>query len=207
MVRDKFLLTVLSLRSVTSSSGKPYQTPKGHTPAWTSNVLIHPYSVVCGWMLTRVFHSLQVDWQQGDALQPESFEHLFSKVDGVVHTLGTLLENNSYKHAVREGNIPTLIRGLFQNFTGESGNPLQKKATSPGYDAMNRDSGKSRGTNILFDISTNNWSFMKPGSFACLRDVCSFSKKDRRSGLQPSPPFHICVRRRYFPSGHPCEVY
>lgn len=150
-----FLLTVLSLRSAASSSGKPYQTPKGHTPAWTSNVLIHPDSVVCRWMLTRVFHSSQVDWQQGDALQPQSFAHLFPKVDGVVHTLGTLLENNSYKHAVREGNIPTLIRGVFQTLTGESGNPLQKKATSTGYEAMNRDSGKSR-ANILFDILTNN---------------------------------------------------
>jgi hypothetical protein len=65
-------------------------------------------------------------------------------VDGVVHTLGTLLENNSYKQAVREGNIPTLMCGIFQTFVGDSGNPLKKKTTSSGYEVMNRDSGKFR---------------------------------------------------------------
>jgi hypothetical protein len=155
-------------------------------------------------MLMCISHSQQVDWQQGDALQPQSFEHLFPKVGGVVHTLGTLLENNSYKHAVREGDISTLLRGLFQTFVGHSGNPLQKKPASTGYETMNRDSGKTPGANIL---SSNNSSFMKSGSFACLRGICSFRGKNRHFGLQPSPPFHICVCRRYFPSGHTCEVY
>ena len=69
-----------------------------------------------------------------------------------MHTLGVLLENASYKHAVREGNIPNLIRGLFQTFTGDSSNPLQKKAASTSYETMNRDSGKSPGANIPFIV-------------------------------------------------------
>ncbi|KAF9564599.1 mitochondrial protein [Agrocybe pediades] len=107
-----------------SSSGNPYRTPKGHTPAWTS----------------------KVDWKQGDALQPQTFAHLFPEVDGVVHTLGTLMEDNSYKRAVREGDLPALVGSLWKRAIGDSGNPLEKgqRTDSNGrptsYEAMNRDS-------------------------------------------------------------------
>ncbi|TFK76379.1 mitochondrial protein [Pluteus cervinus] len=108
-----------------SSSGRPYRTPKGHTPSWTS----------------------KVDWQQGDAFNPSSFAHLFPQVSGVVHTLGTLLEGSGeYKKAVREGNI----LGLLGSFTqvvrrikgGPGGNPLEKPADGGwkgSYEALNRD--------------------------------------------------------------------
>ncbi|KAF8964052.1 hypothetical protein BDZ97DRAFT_1904608 [Flammula alnicola] len=91
-------------------SVRPYRTPKGHSPAWT----------------------FKVDWQQGDALHPQSFAHLFPQVDGVVHTLGTLIENSSYKHA------------SFHALCDGGGNPLEKQ--TPGgnhlksYETMNRDS-------------------------------------------------------------------
>jgi hypothetical protein len=102
-------------------------------------------------LLTRVFHSLlplqQVDWQQGSALQPESFAHLFSQVDGVVHTLGTLIEDTDYKRAVKEGDLPGLFGAVFQGLRNGGGNPLQKR-TAPSenpksYESMNRDSGES----------------------------------------------------------------
>lgn len=54
---------------------------------------------------------------------------------GVVHTLGMLLEDDNYKQAVREGDIPALLRSVFSGR-----NPLQAGA---GYEIMNRDTGKS----------------------------------------------------------------
>lgn len=101
-----------------SSSGLPFRTAKGHSPAWTSNV----------------------DWQKGDALHPQTFTHLFPEVDGVVHTLGSLLENGSYKNALKNNDIPALLGSLFQT---DVGGPLEqekdrKKSTS--YEVMNRDS-------------------------------------------------------------------
>ncbi|KAH9484347.1 MIOREX complex component 2 [Psilocybe cubensis] len=103
-----------------SSSGRPYRSAKGHAPAWTSNV----------------------DWQRGDALQPQTFAHLLPNVDGVVHTLGTLIEDSSYKRAVQDGNVAALFGSLTKRFF-DSGNPLEKRSDSgnlTGYDALNRDS-------------------------------------------------------------------
>jgi len=104
-----------------SSSGLPFRTAKGHSPAWTSNV----------------------DWQKGDALHPQTFTHLFPEVDGVVHTLGSLLENSSYKKYLKESDIPALLGSLFQTVTCDSGNPLKQEMdsnVSTSYEVMNRDS-------------------------------------------------------------------
>ncbi|KAG6866961.1 hypothetical protein C0991_003877 [Blastosporella zonata] len=103
-----------------SSSGLPYQSAKGHAPAWVN----------------------KVEWQRGDALHPESFSHLFPSVDGVVHTLGTLLEDSSYKRALKQGDILGLLGTLHNNVVGDHGNPLEKATDTPGrgtYDVMNRD--------------------------------------------------------------------
>ncbi|KAJ7172420.1 mitochondrial protein [Mycena filopes] len=94
-----------------SSSGRPYQTPKGHTPAWVA----------------------KVDWQKGDALHPESFARHLDGAAGVVHTLGILLEDAGYKRAVRDGDAPALLRALM----GGARNPLAPPKTT--YELMNRD--------------------------------------------------------------------
>lgn len=100
-------------------------------------------------LLTCAFHFLpsqQVDWQQGNALQPESFAHLFPQIDGVVHTLGTLIEDSDYKRAVKEGDFPGLFGAVFQGLCSGNGNPLQKRiapSENPkSYESMNRDSGE-----------------------------------------------------------------
>lgn len=112
---------------------------------------------------------MQVDWQQGDALNPSTFSHLFPQVDGVVHTLGLLLEDKGYKEAVRNGDIIKLIGSVWNvPFGGLEQNPLKRgldasSATTSGsansstlnseypssdssvkmtYELMNRDSGK-----------------------------------------------------------------
>jgi nucleoside-diphosphate-sugar epimerase len=103
-----------------SSSGNPYRTPKGHTPAWVANV----------------------DWQTGDAFNPDTFAHLFPQVDGVVHTLGILLEDGEYKQAVRDANIPQLLSSLFWSVTGDTGNPLRRGSSAGSdrttYESMNK---------------------------------------------------------------------
>jgi flagellar motor component MotA len=80
-----------------------------------------------------------VDWQKADALQPESYADILPSITGVVHTLGTLLEDRQYKKAIAEGNIGTLI-GHFLNGLVDSGNPLEK-GQRESYEVLNRDSG------------------------------------------------------------------
>ncbi|EPQ58023.1 NAD P-binding protein [Gloeophyllum trabeum ATCC 11539] len=102
-----------------SSSGRPYRTPKGHTPAWAS----------------------KVDWQKGDALSPETYAHILPGVSAVVHTLGTLLEDTSYKSAVREGSVLGLAGSFARRLGfGGGGNPLESGEGRPGsYETLNRD--------------------------------------------------------------------
>lgn len=94
-----------------SSSGRPYRTPKGHSPAWTS----------------------KVTWLRGNAFQPSSFAHIVAEVDAVVHTLGTLIEGATYKQSVRDGNLI----GLLSSIVGR--NPLTRHQDTS-YERMNRDS-------------------------------------------------------------------
>ena len=85
-----------------------------------------------------------MDWQRGDALHPETFAHLFPEVDGVVHTLGTLIEDGKYKQALKEGNLPGLVGSFFHAVVGDHGNPLEKGAEGSrkgSYEIMNRDAG------------------------------------------------------------------
>ncbi|OCH93427.1 NAD-P-binding protein [Obba rivulosa] len=103
-----------------SSSGKPYRTPKGHAPAWTS----------------------KVDWRAGDALQPASYAHLLPGVHAVVHTIGILFEDTRYKSALAKGNVPELMAAIAASvgFGGAQSNPLKERDPKSSYDAMNRDS-------------------------------------------------------------------
>ena len=61
----------------------------------------------------------------------------------MVHTLGSLLENSSYKNFLKENNIPALLRSLFQSATSDSGGPLeQERDSNTSYKVINRDSGE-----------------------------------------------------------------
>lgn len=102
-----------------SSSGAPYRTPAGHTPAWAAHVA----------------------WTQADALRPATYAHLLPRADAVVHTLGTLLPDpGAYKRAVREGSVVGLLGALGAMVGGSGGNPLQKgSAGGSAYEVLNRD--------------------------------------------------------------------
>ncbi|WVN87369.1 uncharacterized protein L203_102547 [Cryptococcus depauperatus CBS 7841] len=101
-----------------SSSGKPFTSPAGHTPAWVS----------------------KVNWVAADAFEPFSYTSLISSSTAVVHTLGILLEDTGYKKAVREGNPFSLIKSFSNALYGGS-NPLKTgMERKRGYEGMNRDS-------------------------------------------------------------------
>jgi hypothetical protein len=85
-------------------------------------------------------HYPQVTWQKADAFQPETYAEILPGVDGVVHTLGTLLEGKQYKKAIAEGNIGALV-GNFLSGLADSGNPLERGGQRGSYEMLNRDSG------------------------------------------------------------------
>ncbi|KAH9050661.1 mitochondrial protein [Lactarius hengduanensis] len=99
-----------------SSSGRPFQTPKGHTPAWTE----------------------KVEWLTADALRPETYSHLLPGVSAVVHTLGTLLADTSYKDALRRQDLASAAGSIFRSLTSAGGNPLEEHRNA--YETLNRDS-------------------------------------------------------------------
>lgn len=96
-----------------SSSGKPYKTPQGHTPAWVE----------------------RVEWRKADAMNPESYADILPGVDAVVHTVGTLLDNTQYKQRMQEGDILGFIKSL----AGRGSGPLTEGQRSA-YDILNYES-------------------------------------------------------------------
>lgn len=81
----------------------------------------------------------QVEWRKADALLPETYSDILPKVGGVVHTLGTLLEDGKYKSALARGDIISLVGAI----AGGHGNPLERKPQARSYETINRDSGAS----------------------------------------------------------------
>ncbi|RDX56740.1 NAD(P)-binding protein [Lentinus brumalis] len=104
-----------------SPSGRPWQTPKGHTPGWVS----------------------KVEWHKGNALEPDTYAHLLHGVTAVVHTIGTLFEKSGYKSALKDGNVPRFVSSVAAGITGSgpSANPLEReeKKREGSYEVVNRD--------------------------------------------------------------------
>ena len=109
---------------LTSSSGKPYTTPAGHTPKWVDSV----------------------EWHAASAFDPPTYTSLVSSSSAVVHTLGILLEDAGYKASIRDGDGLGLIKAFAGGMmgSGEAANPLKgREEREKGYEGMNRDSGGS----------------------------------------------------------------
>ena len=83
---------------------------------------------------------LKVDWHAADALDPAAYAHLMTGVGGVVHTLGTLIEDGGrYKAAVRSGDFGALAASLLCTAVGGAQSVLEPRKNS--YEVMNRDTG------------------------------------------------------------------
>lgn len=67
---------------------------------------------------------------------------MLPEVDGVVHTLGTLIEDGGkYKQALREGDVTKMVGSAISSVFG-SKNPLEQGGEGS-YEDLNRNSGMS----------------------------------------------------------------
>jgi hypothetical protein len=60
------------------------------------------------------------------------------EIDGVVHSLGTLLEGGRYKKALKEGGVLSVLGSVLSK--GDD-NPLRRQDDEKSYEALNRDAG------------------------------------------------------------------
>ena len=97
-------------------------------------------------MHDRTSRTIQVEWHQGNALQPETYAHLLPEATAVVHTIGTLFEKSGYKSALKDGNVPRLVSTVAAGIAGGgvSANPLEReeKKREGSYEVLNRDTGE-----------------------------------------------------------------
>ncbi|KAG5342795.1 hypothetical protein C0989_008745 [Termitomyces sp. Mn162] len=115
-----------------------------------------------------------VDWQKGDALHPETFAHIFPEVDGVVHTLGTLIANSSYKQAIKRGDILGLLGSLRDSVVGGHGNPLERptsEAVRGSYDVLNRDTALRVCEAFVTSTDTRTQNFPRPFVYISAEDI------------------------------------
>ncbi|GAA5911092.1 ubiquinone biosynthesis protein COQ11 [Sporobolomyces salmoneus] len=98
-----------------SRSGKPFQTPAGHSPAWVD----------------------QVEWTKGTPFDPTSYAQVLPSCDALVSTLGILLEDD-YKQSGQAQPL-SVLRSVVGNLLGETRNPLKQRGDRT-YERMNRDS-------------------------------------------------------------------
>jgi hypothetical protein len=100
------------------------------------------------YLFCAAYHKLthpvfQVDWQAADALRPDSYAHLLPGVNGVVHTLGTLLEDGKYKEKIKDGDLLGLVGSFVGGLVESRGNPLESGQERTGsYEVMNRNAGE-----------------------------------------------------------------
>lgn len=136
-----------------STSGRPYQTPKGHSPSWTS----------------------KVDWHAADALVPSTYAHLLAGASGVVHALGTLIEDDgAYKRQVREGDVFGLLGTLVKGVAGVGGgNPLAPPAEkgAGSYSSLNRDSALRVCETFLDSTAASDPAHPRPFVYVSAEDI------------------------------------
>ncbi|KAG8738482.1 hypothetical protein FRC10_006795 [Ceratobasidium sp. 414] len=114
-----------------SSSGQPYRTPKGHTPAWAS----------------------KVDFHKASAFEPAAYRALLEPCTAVVHTLGILLEVPRYKSAIRSSSLGGLVSAFGHAWgLGAAGNPLAR--STPGeegtYESINTEAASGPASPFVY---------------------------------------------------------
>eukprot|EP00040_Diaphanoeca_grandis_P028110 m.161516 g.161516 ORF g.161516 m.161516 type:complete len:256 (-) comp31240_c0_seq1:170-937(-) len=89
-----------------------------------------------------------VEWAKGDALDPTTYASLLRGASGVIHTVGTLMENDKYKQLIRSN-------GNFATYNGAT------------YEVINRDTAlavaktvQDEGVGMMLYISA---AFLPPG--------------------------------------------
>ncbi|KAG1756706.1 mitochondrial protein [Suillus paluster] len=127
-----------------SSSGKPYKTPKGHTPAWVE----------------------RVEWRKADALNPESYADILPSVDAVVHTIGTLLDNTQYKQRMQEGDV----MGMLKSLAGR-GKSSSAEGQRSAYDTLNYETAVRMCEAFVASEPVSGISHVRPFIYVSAEDV------------------------------------
>ena len=137
-----------------------------------------------------------MDWQKGDALRPETFAHLFPEVNGVVHTLGTLIEDGRYKQALKNGDFLSVMQSVFQSGFSD-GNPLKRQTggeqNGGGYEVMNRDTGECH-LNICRSFLFKSWLALR----VCEAFIASSSAEAVKTNV-PRPFVYISAEDIFRP--------
>ncbi|OCF70893.1 mitochondrial protein [Kwoniella mangroviensis CBS 8886] len=169
-----------------SSSGKPYTTPAGHSPAWSS----------------------KVQWAQANAFDPSTYQHLIKDRTSVVHTLGILLEDTGYKSSIRQGDLLGLAGSLIKSTNlggGGNGNPLKSEGEKKrGYEGMNRDSAIKVLDTFLSTSSSSSAPISTPSSKA--KQFIYISAADAFRPLIPSRYIET-KREAELEIARRCQVY
>jgi len=122
-----------------SQSGKPFQTPAGHSPAWVDKVSL-AFALSLMWTFAEDYSYPQVEWTKGTPFDSASYASVLPSCDALVSTLGILLEDN-YKQKGQAQPL-SVLKSILGNLMGEIGNPLKERGDRT-YERMNRDSGMS----------------------------------------------------------------
>ena len=142
-----------------SPTGKPYVSPAGHRPAWSS--------------------SPNIEWHAADALDPDSYAHLAKRATAAVHTVGILLESD-YKHRADKGPLDLLagaVRGVAKGWglAINQPNPLAAAAAksnkSQSYEVMNRDTAVQVAATFLHAQADNPNSTPAPFVYISAEDL------------------------------------
>ena len=120
-------------------------------------------------------------------------------VNGVVHTLGTLLEDGGYKAALKEGDLGS----LFARLLSVGGDPLENNTKIRSYETINRDAGEEP-PSFLGDFCSV--LILPPPSTTRVRYV-SFSYFRSGSRNRCSETVRVHFSRRYFPTVHSRSIY
>ncbi|KGU21027.1 hypothetical protein MG7_04992 [Candida albicans P34048] len=81
----------------------------------------------------------KVNWEQADIFQPLTYQDKLKNYSTIVHSIGILFENQSYKKAMNSNfNFLSDIQNLANNIMGS--NPMQKDNVKSTYAAIQRDS-------------------------------------------------------------------
>ena len=83
----------------------------------------------------------KVSWHAASAFTPAAYASLLPETTAIVHTIGVLFEDNGYKTALRQGNLPELLKISARSATNSS-NPL-KAGGQGSYESMNYESGEA----------------------------------------------------------------
>ncbi|EMG47408.1 hypothetical protein G210_2265 [Candida maltosa Xu316] len=81
----------------------------------------------------------KVNWEKADIFDPTTYQDKLKEFPTVVHSIGILFENQSYKKAMNSNfNFLSDIQQLANNMMGS--NPMQKEGVKSTYEAIQRDS-------------------------------------------------------------------